>query len=299
VLATADQIDEAALARDPRGAIGRRAGDRVIADLSVGVIAPALEVSGGEQRAHVIVARRDPARAHAVDDRRRVAILAGDAITERAVDRAAPAVHRVVSAQRAAVKLAGDDLLDVVEDLHRCRERHRLRPIDPALAIPVVAPAPRGRVVEHGARVRDSDREGGCRSRQEHARRRRHDVDVADAELPALVRTPAPDVAIGIERARHVIAAVDLDQRRGRERRDLHRKRLTDQRIGSELARDRGPPAPQRSIGAQRAGERAARRDPRAPGRELRRHDRNFVEAEPAACRKEHQHASGLHVSPS
>src|SRR4029079_8821750 len=98
------------------------------------------------------------------------------------VDVEAPAPHAVVAAQRTRMLLAGCDRDHVVEHV----PRHRgAGPADPELALLVVAPAPRRRIGEPGARVQPTGGDRGRRTERGDRDRRELILAAAEADLSA------------------------------------------------------------------------------------------------------------------
>src|SRR5207245_2489860 len=193
---------------DRRGA-GR---PRPAAERAVVVVAPALDRTGGEQRARMVEAgadRGDPAAQAADGDRRRADRRRPFA--ELAVVVVAPALDRAAGEQCAGVVAAGPDRGDPAAQAADGDRRGAARPRPVAeLAVEVLAPAldrpageQRARMVDAGADRADAAPEAA------EGDRRRAVCPRPVAELAAAVVAPALDCPAAEQRARMVEAGAD------------------------------------------------------------------------------------------
>src|SRR6185436_3627315 len=116
----------------------------------------------------------------------------------------APAPHETLGRERAGVGRARRETADPPgEHVDDRRRRLRLGGADAELALIVRAPAPERRVagLRTGVRSAGADLIGGERRRRRELRRNQARLRVADPELTALVATPAPHRAVGLDRA--------------------------------------------------------------------------------------------------
>ena len=168
-------------------------GGRTVAELTLGVAAPAVRHPGAGETAAMTVARGDGGEGEAPGHGDRHGAIRGRPGAELAVDVVAPTVSGPGAGERAGVEFARGERREAQRPARHSDGRRAVRGRSVAQSpVDIVAPAVGGPRTGESAGVQAAGGEGGEREAPGHAHRHRAVGRRADAELA--LRVPAPAV---------------------------------------------------------------------------------------------------------